>query len=190
VSVRLNDGWLVTPTNASLGRLDPATLSKLDDKGRHVAGDPPSKESVLHGAIYEERPRARAIVHLHSTYATAVSCLCGLDLLSCIPPLTPYFVMKIGRLPLLPYYRPGDPHLADAIRSRARHHQAVLLANHGPIVSASSLEAAVNAAEELEETAKLFLTLKALPCRPLNFEQIDELNTVFELGMQGPAETH
>ena len=111
VSVRLEDGWLFTPTNASLGRLDPARLSRLDASGKHVAGDPPSKESFLHRAMYEERDRAGAIVHLHSTHSAAVSCMDGLDHENCIPPLTAYFVMKIGRLPLIPYYRPGDPRL-------------------------------------------------------------------------------
>ena len=103
VSVRLEDGWLFTPTNVSLGGLDPARLSKLDDAGRLVSGDPPSKEAVLHRAVYEERGQARAVVHLHSTYAAAISCMDGLDCDDCLPPLTAYFVMKIGRLPLIPY---------------------------------------------------------------------------------------
>jgi ribulose-5-phosphate 4-epimerase/fuculose-1-phosphate aldolase len=182
ISVRLEDGWLLTPTNVSLGGLDPARLSKLDAIGRHVAGDPPSKESFLHRAMYEERDRAGAIVHLHSTHSAAVSCMGGLDHENCIPPLTPYFVMKIGRLPLIPYYRPGDPKLGDAIRSRAQKHPAVLLANHGPVVSGATLEAASYAIEELEETAKLFLLLRGTPVRPLDEEQIAELEAVF-----GPA---
>ena len=181
ISVRLDDGWLLTPTNACLGRLDPAQLSKLDWEGRPLSGDPPSKEAFLHRAMYEERQGAGAIVHLHSTHSAAVSCMHGLDHADCIPPLTAYFVMKVGRLPLIPYYRPGDAALGDAIRGLAAKHCAVLLANHGPVVSGTSLEAAVYATEELEETAKLFLLLRNTPTRPLNPEQIEELKSVFKL---------
>jgi len=183
LSVRLNDGdgWLLTPTNASLGRLDPARLSRLDWDGRLRDGDAPSKEAFLHRAMYRERPGAGAIVHLHSTHSAAVSCMCGLNHDDCIPPLTPYFVMKIGRLPLLPYHRPGDPALGDAIAALAKKHAAVLLANHGPVVSGSGLEAAVYAAEELEETAKLFLMLRDVPVRPLDAQQIAELKSTFSL---------
>ena len=181
LSVRLDDGWLLTPTNASLGRLDPARLSKLDWDGKLQAGDAPSKEAFLHRAMYRERAGASAIVHLHSTHSAAVSCMCGLNHDDCIPPLTPYFVMKIGRLPLVPYHRPGDPALGDAIAGLAQKHAAVLLANHGPVVSGSSLEAAVYAAEELEETAKLFLMLRDVPVRPLDAQQIAELKTAFSL---------
>jgi ribulose-5-phosphate 4-epimerase/fuculose-1-phosphate aldolase len=181
LSVRLEDGWLLTPTNASLGRLDPARLSKLDWDGRLLSGERPSKEAFLHRAMYHGRDGANAIVHLHSTHSAAVSCMCGLTHDDCIPPLTPYFVMKIGRLPLVPYHRPGDPNLAGAIGVLARKHAAVLLANHGPVVSGSSLEAAVYAAEELEETAKLFLLLRDVPTRPLDAAQIDELKSTFGL---------
>lgn len=181
LSVRLDDGWLLTPTNASLGRLDPARLSKLDWDGRLLSGERPSKEAFLHRAMYHGRDGANAIVHLHSTHSAAVSCMCGLTHDDCIPPLTPYFVMKIGRLPLVPYHRPGDPALAGAIGVLARKHAAVLLANHGPVVSGSSLEAAVYAAEELEETAKLFLLLRDVPTRPLDAAQIDELTSTFGL---------
>ncbi len=181
LSVRLEDGWLLTPTNASLGRLDPASISKLDWDGRLVSGEPPSKEAFLHRAMYQAREKAGAIVHLHSTHSAAVSCMCGLNHDDCIPPLTPYFVMKIGRLPLVPYHRPGDPELGPAISKLAARHNAVLLANHGPVVSGASLEAAVYAAEELEETAKLFLLLRDLPSRPLDAAQIDELKTTFKL---------
>jgi ribulose-5-phosphate 4-epimerase/fuculose-1-phosphate aldolase len=181
ISVRLDDGWLLTPTNASLGRLDPARLAKLDWDGRHISGDAPSKEAFLHRAMYEERKSARAIVHLHSTHSAAVSCMCGLNHDDCIPPLTAYFVMKIGRLPLIPYYRPGDAQLAEAIRTHARKHSAVLLANHGPVVSGATLEAAVYASEELEETARLFLLLRNTPTRPLDAAQIEELKSTFKL---------
>jgi 3-dehydro-4-phosphotetronate decarboxylase len=181
ISVRLDDGWLLTPTNACLGNLDPARLAKLDWQGRSISGDAPSKEAFLHRSLYEERQGAGAIVHLHSTHSAAVSCMGGLDHANCLPPLTAYFVMKIGRLPLVPYYRPGDPALGDAIKGLAGKHSAVLLANHGPVVSGSTLEAAVYATEELEETAKLFLLLRNTATSPLNNAQIEELKTVFKL---------
>jgi 3-dehydro-4-phosphotetronate decarboxylase len=179
ISVRTQDGYLITPTNSSLGRLDPARLSKLDRNGRLISGDAPSKEAVLHMAVYAKRPGAGAIVHLHATYSAAVSCMDGLDHTNCIPPLTPYFVMKIGRLPLAPYFRPGDPALAKAIESFADRHNSVLLANHGPVVSGVTLESAVYAIEELEETAKLFLLLRGSPVRPLTCEQIEDVERAF-----------
>ncbi|HEY9571926.1 MAG TPA: 3-oxo-tetronate 4-phosphate decarboxylase, partial [Pusillimonas sp.] len=172
ISVRVEDGWLLTPTNSSLGGLDPASLSKLDDNGTLLSGAPPSKEAFLHRAMYRERSAAGAIVHLHSTHSAAVSCMSGLDPHSCIPPLTAYFVMKIGSLPLIPYHRPGDPKLGDAIAGLAGRHSAVLLANHGPVVSGITLESAVYAIEELEETAKLFLLLQGHNPRVLNEQQI------------------
>jgi ribulose-5-phosphate 4-epimerase/fuculose-1-phosphate aldolase len=181
ISVRLDDGWLLTPTNACLGCLDPERITKLDWNGQPIGGDRPSKEAFLHRAMYEERTGAGGIVHLHSTHSAAVSCLQGLDQDDCLPPLTAYYVMKIGRLPMIPYYRPGDPALGQAIRGLAGKHCAVLLANHGPVVSGASLEAAVYAIEELEETAKLFLLLRNAPIRPLNTQQIEELKTAFKL---------
>jgi len=181
ISVRVDDGWLLTPTNACLGRLDPARVAKLDWDGRHISGDAPSKEAFLHRSMYEERSGARAIVHLHSTHSAAVSCMDGLDHADCLPPLTAYYVMKIGRLPLIPYHRPGDEALGTAIRGLAGRHSAVLLANHGPVVSGTTLEAAVYATEELEETAKLFLLLRNTTTSPLNNAQIEELKTVFKL---------
>lgn len=179
ISVRLDDGWLLTPTNSCLGHLDPARLSKLDWQGKLVSGDPASKEAFLHRALYQERTGAGAVVHLHSTHSAAVSCMSGLDPCDCIPPLTAYFVMKIGKLPLVPYHRPGDPALGDAIRGLAGRHSAVLLANHGPVVSGKTLDAALYATEELEETAKLFLLLRGHNPRPLNAEQIAELERTF-----------
>jgi 3-dehydro-4-phosphotetronate decarboxylase len=181
LSVRLQDGWLLTPTNASLGRLDPARLAKLDWNGKLLSGDPPSKEAFLHRAMYQERHGAGAIVHLHSTHSAAVSCMDELNPTDCLPPLTAYYVMKIGPSPLIPYYRPGDPALGAATRGLAGRHSTVLLANHGPVVSADTLEAAVYATEELEETAKLFLLLRNAPTRPLNPGQIQELKEAFKL---------
>jgi len=182
LSALLPDGrWLITPTNACLGELDPARLALLSRDGEVLAGDPPSKEQMLHRAMYDARPQARAIVHLHATHSAAISCLDGLDPENCLPPLTPYFVMKIGRLPLVPYHRPGDPALGGAIRALACRHCAVLLANHGPVVSGESLEAATYAIEELEETAKLALLLRGAPVRALDARQIQELRDVFPL---------
>lgn len=179
ISVRLDDGWLLTPTNSCLGRLDPARISKLAPDGRHLSGDPPSKELFLHGAMYEERASAKAIVHLHSTHSVAVSCLPEVDPADVLPPLTAYYVMKIGRLPLIPYFRPGDRKLGDAIRGLAAKNRAVLLANHGPVVAGTSLEDAVYAMEELEETAKLYLLLHGRNPRRLTEAQIAELRAAF-----------
>ena len=181
ISARLADGWLVTPTNASLGTLDPARIAKLDWSGQPLSGDPPSKESPLHRALYEVRHGAGASVHLHATHSAAASCFADLDADDCIPPLTAYFVMKIGRLPLVPYFRPGDPALAEAVRGLAHRHSAVLLANHGPVVSGRTLESAVYAIEELEETAKLFLLLRGSAVRPLDHAQVAELRRVFDV---------
>jgi 3-dehydro-4-phosphotetronate decarboxylase len=181
LSVRLDDGWLITPTNVSLGQLDPARISRIGRGGELLSGDAPSKESFLHLAMYEQRPQDNAIVHLHSTYSAAVSCMAGLLADNCLPPLTAYFVMKVNRLPLVPYYRPGDRELAAAVQALAATHHAILLANHGPIVSGASLESAVYAVEELEETAKLFLLLQGKPTSPLTEEQIAALKSAFGL---------
>ena len=175
ISVRLDDGWLMTPTNVSLGRLDPARLAKLDTAGQLLSGDPPTKEAFLHRAMYEERPRSGAVVHLHSTYSVAVSSLAELDTDDVLPPITAYYVMRVGRLPLVPYYPPGDVSLANAVRRLAGKHHAVLLANHGPVVAGTSLDAATNAIEELEETAKLFLILRGSKLRLLTNEQVAAL---------------
>jgi len=175
ISVRTEEGSLMTPTNASLGRLDPARLSKLDDGGRLVSGDPPTKESFLHRVMYEERPSTGAVVHLHSTHSVAVSCLAEIDPVDVLPPITAYYVMRVGRLPLVPYFRPGDIALAEAVRGFAGKHHAVLLANHGPVVAGANLDAAVNAVEELEETAKLYLLLRGANTRYLTATQIREL---------------
>lgn len=179
ISVAIADGLLITPTNSCLGFLDPARISKLDREGRHISGDKPSKEIFLHQAFYETRPQTGAVVHLHSTYATALSCLPDLDPQDCIPPLTPYVVMRVGRVPLLPYVRPGNPAMGTMIRELGGSSAAVLLANHGPVVTAGDLTSAVYAAEELEETAKLLVLLQARHPRLLNTAQVDELHTVF-----------
>ena len=179
ISLRTEDGWLMTPTNISLGALDPGRLSKLDGSGKHVSGDPPTKESFLHLAMYRERAGAGAVVHLHSTHSVAVSCLEGIDPDDVLPPITAYYVMRVGRLPLIPYYAPGDPILGEAVGKLAAKHSAVLLANHGPVVAGSSLSAAVNAIEELEETARLYLLLHGRPTRYLTPEQVADLRQRF-----------
>ena len=165
LSVKVDGGWLMTPTGSSMGTLDPARLSLLDEAGNLVSGDPPTKESVLHMAVYGGRPKTGAVVHLHSTHSVAVSCLADIDCEDVLPPITAYYVMKVGKLPLLPYFAPGAPELADAVRVAAANHHAVLLANHGPVVSGKSLRDAVYATEELEETAKLFLLLRGSETR-------------------------
>jgi ribulose-5-phosphate 4-epimerase/fuculose-1-phosphate aldolase len=181
ISVRLPDGYLMTPTNSCLGRLEPARISKLDAGFAHVAGDPPSKEVFMHRAFYQARAEAGAVVHLHSTMATAVACLPDADAENPIPPLTPYFVMRVGRtMPIVPYYRPGDPAMEPAIHAAARGARAVLLANHGPVVSGKTLTDAVYAAEELEEAAKLFLVLRAAAPRRLTGPQVDDLLDTFK----------
>jgi ribulose-5-phosphate 4-epimerase/fuculose-1-phosphate aldolase len=179
ISVKLGDGWLMTPTNSCMGRLDPARLSKLDLNGSLVSGDKPSKETFLHLAMYQERASCGAVVHLHSIHSVAVSCMDGLDAENVFPPITAYAIMQVGRLALVPYYPPGDEALADAVRKVAGAHHAVLLANHGPVVAGSSLAAAVNAIEELEQTAKLVLLLKDQPTRYLSPAQVAELNRRF-----------
>lgn len=182
ISVRLAaGGFLMTPTNASLGALDPARLSHFDPDQRLIAGDPPTKEAFLHFAMYDERPDARAVVHLHSTYATAISILRDVDPDDTLPPLTAYYVMRVGRLPLAPYHAPGDAALAGAVRALAKTHHAVLLANHGPIVAGSTLANAQYAVEELEETARLFLLLHGHATRNLTPAQVDDLKKRFNL---------
>jgi ribulose-5-phosphate 4-epimerase/fuculose-1-phosphate aldolase len=175
ISARLEDGFLITPTNSCLGRLDPARISRLDAGFRHIGGAAPSKEVFMHRAFYTAR-EAGAVVHLHSTMATAASCLEE----GAIALLTPYFVMRIGRhLPLIPYFRPGDPAMEPAIHVAARNARAVLLANHGPVVCAATLTDAVYAAEELEEAARLALVLRGASPRSLTSEQVDDLLATF-----------
>lgn len=176
MSVRLEDGTLLaTPTNSSLGRLIPARISHVSMDGVLLGGDKPSKECAFHKAIYEARPQCRAVVHLHSTYATALSCISGIDPEDVLRPFTPYYVMKVAPLPLLPYYKPGSVELVDSIGAMAKRSGTMLLANHGAITTGETLEAAVNAAEELEETAKLFFLLRGEKVRYLTSEEIAAL---------------
>ncbi|MDP2734073.1 MAG: aldolase [Hoeflea sp.] len=182
ISVRLSDGgWLMTPTNASMGALEPTRLSLFDATGRLVSGDKPTKEAFLHFSMYGERADAAAVVHLHSSHATAVSILRDIDPADVLPALTAYYVMRVGRLPLVPYFAPGDLDLAHAVKALASKHHAVLLANHGPVVAGTSLANAQYATEELEETAKLFLMLQNHALRPLTPEQVADLRARFNL---------
>lgn len=181
ISARIDDGFLVTPTNSCLGFLEASRIAKLAPDGKHVSGDAPTKELPLHFAFYEARPAARAVVHLHSTYATLLSCLADADPDDAIPPITPYVVMRVGRVPIVPYTKPGSPEVAPFIRAKAPEHAAILLGNHGPVVAGPSLEAAVFAAEELEETAKLAVLARGLKVRPLPPDAIADLNASFKL---------
>jgi len=177
ISVKLADGYLLTPTNSCLGRLDPAKISRLDSNGKLVGGDAPSKEAFLHLNMYDERPKSAAVVHLHSTWSTALSCLQGLDSSNVIRPFTPYVVMRMGNVPLVPYYRPGDKRIAQDLAELAADNQAFLLANHGPVVCGESLQEAANNMEELEETAKLIFILGDRPIRYLTAGEIAELRS-------------
>lgn len=168
ISARLTTGEiLMTPTNASLGSLEPERLSRFSAEGVWESGDNPTKEAFLHQCMYCRRTMSGAVVHLHSTHAVAVSILDGIDPDDVLPPLTAYYVMRVGTLPLVPYYPPGDASLAEAVAEKAADNHAVLLANHGPVVAGKTLLDAQYATEELEETAKLFLLLYGKPVRPL-----------------------
>ncbi len=183
ISLRLDDGnLLVTPTGSSLGSLDPARLSHLDSKGRVLSGDKPTKEVALHTAFYDTRPgKTAAVVHLHSTHAVAWSLMPEVDPENLLPPLTAYAIMKLGKVKLLPYYAPGDPDMGTAVRALGGKRSAVVLANHGPVVAASSLEAAVYAMEELEETARLALLTQGRNPRLLTDQAIADLVRRFEV---------
>lgn len=176
LSVRLDENHiLVTPTGSSLGRLKAERLSVLDMDGHVLEGDKPSKESVFHLAMYRKNPECRAIVHLHSTYLTALSCLENLDPQNAMKAFTPYYVMRVGGLPVIPYYRPGSPRIAEELEARALSGKAFLLANHGVVVTGEDLLDAADNAEELEETAKLFFLLQGKPIRYLTDDEVNEL---------------
>ncbi|BCH08429.1 class II aldolase [Mesorhizobium sp. 131-3-5] len=179
ISCTVEDGILITPTNSSLGFLSADRISKISRDGRHISGDKPSKEIFLHRAFYESRPSTGAVVHLHSTYCTALSCLADVDPQDCIPSLTPYVIMRVGQVPIVPYVRPGDEKAGRLIDNLRGKYAAVLLANHGPVVAGRNLESAVFAAEELEETAKLLIILRTMKVRYLTEAQVEELAAAF-----------
>ena len=175
ISVRVAGGYLMTPTNSSLGRLDANRLSLMDPEWNHVSGDAPSKEVVMHRAMYEARPDTGAVVHLHSTHVTALSCLTPSDE-PLLQPHTPYLVMRLGEnIPLVPYYKPGDPDMESDIFAAAKEARAIILGNHGSIVAGPSLVHAVDSAEELEISAKLALMLHGRQTRPLTSAEINAL---------------
>lgn len=182
ISARTSDGGLlVSPTGTSFGRLDPGRLSRFDAAGSLVDGDPPTKEMPLHSAFYDTRSSAGAVVHLHSCHSVALSMLPEMDEDNFLPPLTPYGIMKLGKVKLLPYFMPGDPAMGDAVRGLAGKRSAVMLANHGPVVAGKDLDAACNAIEELEDTARLALLTRGMgPCG-LDPAQVQALVTKFDV---------
>lgn len=180
ISARVEDGFIATPTNSCLGFLEADRLSKLDAAGNHISGDQPTKELPLHFAFYEGRA-CGAVVHLHSTYATAISCLSDTDPQDALPQITPYVVMRVGRVPVVPYTRPGSADVKPLIAAIVADHGAALLENHGPIVSGATLDATVFAIEELEEAAKLAILTRGMQVRHLSKAAIDDLNSTFKL---------
>lgn len=182
ISARLTGGnLLVTPTGSSFGFLDPAGLSLIAPDGSLISGDPPTKEMPLHSAFFETRSSCGAVVHLHSSHSVALSMLPETDPDNVLPPLTPYPIMRLGKVKLLPFFRPGDPAMGDAVRGLAGKRSAVLLANHGPVVAGRDLDAAFYAMEELEEGAKLALLTRGANPRMLTKGQIDDLVRTFEV---------
>lgn len=182
ISARTEDGGLlVSPTGTSFGRLDPARLSRFDAQGNLIGGDKPTKEMPLHSAFYETRSTAGAVVHLHSCHSVALSMMPDVDEDNFLPPLTPYAIMKLGKVKLLPFFMPGDPAMGEAVRGLAGKRSAVMLANHGPVVAAKDVEAACNAIEELEDTARLAMMTRGLNPRALSDEQVQRLVTKFDV---------
>lgn len=182
VSARTEDGGLlVSPTGTSFGRLDPARLSRFNSAGQLIGGDQPTKEMSLHSAFYDTRSTAGAVVHLHSCHSVALSMMPDADEDNFLPPYTPYAIMKLGKVKLLPFFRPGDPAMGAAVRSLAGKRSAVMLANHGPVVAAKDIEAACNAIEELEDTARLAMLMRGINARMLSTAQVDDLITHFNV---------
>lgn len=182
ISMRLSDDTLlVTPTGSSMGFLDPAQISKLDHRGQLLSGDPPTKEVGLHTAFYDTRASTGAVVHLHPTHSVALSMLPDTDPDNALPPLTPYTIMRLGKVKLLPFFLPGDPGMGEAVRGLAGKRSAVLLANHGPVVAGKTLEAAVFAMEELEETAKLAILTRGLDAIGLTAAQVAKVVDKFDV---------
>lgn len=182
ISARTRDGGLlVSPTGTSFGRLDPGRLSRFDGHGAHIDGDAPTKEMPLHTAFYDTRGTAGAVVHLHSCHSVALSMLPGADADNFLPPLTPYGIMKLGKVTLLPFFLPGDPAMGQAVRGLAGKRSAVMLANHGPVVAGRDVEAACNAIEELEDTARLALMTRGMSPQGLTDAQVRAVVTRFDV---------
>lgn len=182
ISARTDDGGLlVSPTGTSFGRLDPGKLSRFDAQGTHISGDKPTKEMPLHTAFYETRSTAGAVVHLHSCHSVAWSMMPEANEEDFLPRFTPYAIMKLGRVKLLPFFLPGDPAMGDAVRGLAGKRSAVMLANHGPVVAGKDIEAACNAIEELEDSARLAMMMRGVQARGLTDEQVQALVRKFDV---------
>jgi len=182
ISARTEDGGLlVSPTGTSFGRLDPGRLSRFDAQGALIDGDPPTKEMPLHSAFYDTRSTAGAVVHLHACHSVALSMMPDANADNFLPPLTPYAIMKLGKVKLLPFFMPGDPAMGAAVRGLAGKRSAVMLANHGPVVAGKDVEAACNAIEELEDTARLAMMTRGMTARALNDDQVQALVTKFNV---------
>ena len=182
ISARTEDGGLlVSPTGTSFGRLDPGKLSRFDAKGTLISGDQPTKEMPLHSAFYNTRSTAGAVVHLHACHSVALSMMPDADADNFLPPLTPYGIMKLGKVKLLPFFMPGDPAMGEAVRGLAGKRSAVMLANHGPVVAGKDVEAACNAIEELEDTARLAMMTRGMHPRGLTDNQVQALITKFDV---------
>lgn len=182
ISARTEDGGLlVSPTGTSFGRLDPGRLSRFDGQGRHVSGDLPTKEMPLHSAFYDTRSSANAVVHLHSCHSVALSMIPGMDEDDFLPHLTPYAIMQLGQVKMLPFFLPGDPAMGQAVRGLAGKRSAVMLAHHGPVVAGNDVEAACNAIEELEQTARLALLLRGTDARLLSSDQVNSVVKTFDV---------
>ncbi|MCR9236318.1 MAG: aldolase [Alphaproteobacteria bacterium] len=182
ISAKTADGGLlVSPTGTSFGRLDPGRLSRFDHSGQFLDGDPPTKEMPLHTAFYDTRSAAGAVVHLHSCHSVALSMMPDADPDNFLPPLTPYGIMKLGKVQLLPFFLPGDAAMGQAVRGLAGKRSAVMLANHGPVVAAKDVEAACNAIEELEDTARLAMMTRGLQPKGLTPAQVKEVVTRFDV---------
>lgn len=182
ISARTDDGGLlVSPTGTSFGRLDPGRLSRFNAQGTLISGDKPTKEMPLHTAFYDTRSTAGAVVHLHSCHSVAWSMMPNADEDDFLPRLTPYAIMKLGRVKLLPFFLPGDPAMGDAVRGLAGKRSAVMLANHGPVVAGKDIEAACNAVEELEESARLAMMMRGLQARGLTDDQVQAVVSKFDV---------
>ena len=183
ISVRTDDGYLITPTDACLGHLDPAKLALVNAAGEQVSGDKASKTLTLHRRIYQSDAQARCVIHTHSTHLVALTLAGVWSEDDIMPPITPYFVMKVGHVPLIPYHRPGDPAVGALVAARIHVMQArgtplraVMLDRLGPNVWHQTPAQASAVLEELEETARLYLLTRPAA---LTSTQLDELSTHF-----------